>query len=96
MACLNVDPRIFDEKAMRTGRPRKDGSTVRPQQDWTEAAETCAGCSVKQQCLEWVLAQPRPIVDKPGSRHYAAGYTPDQLEKIRRQREAQKMRRRTA
>lgn len=84
MACRDADPAIFDEVVMRGGRPRKDGSPAGSRQDWSEARELCGRCPVKNDCLEWMLSI--PVSGFVGSRTFAAGYTPDQLDKIRNKR----------
>ena len=88
MACKNVDPQIFDEKILRGGRPPKNLEAGQPwrQQDWSRAASICGRCTVRNDCLEYVMSMPVETFVGPGTRTFAAGYTPDQLDQIRRRR----------
>lgn len=76
--CRTADPRIFDGKPRITGRP----VTGKLDRRWDEAREVCAPCPVKAECLEFVLSAEEWNPDAS----FAAGYEPDQLAYIRRNR----------
>lgn len=77
--CKDVDPEIFAPKPMY-------GAAARLGRDWSRARATCHGCPVQKDCLEYTLAAPPPG-DVGGYDYlFAAGFTPDELMKIRRKR----------
>lgn len=79
MNCRNVDPSVFDARPNQIGRP--PGSKRVPV-DWSEARATCAPCTVKTQCLAYVLSMPRDYTVETDSA-FVAGLTPRELDKVR-------------
>lgn len=68
--CRTADPRIFDGKAS----------------PWSDAKRLCRRCPVQAECLEYVLSLPLDSHVQGTERSYAAGFTPKELDMIRRKR----------
>lgn len=81
--CRDANPTIFEQGDLRRGRPRRDGSYKKPGRDWSAAKATCAACPVQPACLEFTLSHAPPL---GSDEMFAAGFTPEQLGKLRRKR----------
>lgn len=85
-------PQIFEVRHSRRGRPRKNG-TYTQRDEWDAAREVCGSCPVKKECLEAALNAPAPVAGQ--HEMFTAGFTPEQMSKLRVEW-AKKKRRRTA